>query len=264
MTQLCVLCRPHEQGVERLCLKQLVLVPLSAVGLGVWLGTPRRWGLGQCPPGSVSLFWSASHSGTCGCRQLQAVPAQPHLQLRWAQAPSLLSLVPPSLSRRGAVWVTPVPARPPVLCLQRGPWWGRREGPRGSGLSWVPMSWARAETQGVALLTRGLPCPTDHFHLQSESLVGPLMQSISHQHWKVRVAVIEASGTVIQFGSGKSVDDLLPHFAQRLFDGVPQVTGGLGRSAPSQEAAGRLLTSSFCGEMLHVTPNSDPGAPVPL
>lgn len=60
--------------------------------------------------------------------------------------------------------------------------------------------------------------------MQSESLIGPLMQSISHQHWKVRVAVIEATGTVIQFGSGKSVDDVLPHFAQRLFDDVPQVT----------------------------------------
>ncbi|XP_014651115.1 PREDICTED: dynein assembly factor 5, axonemal [Ceratotherium simum simum] len=64
---------------------------------------------------------------------------------------------------------------------------------------------------------------TDHFHMQSESLIGPLMQTISHQHWKVRVAVIEATGTVIQFGSGKSVDDVLSHFAQRLFDDVPQV-----------------------------------------
>lgn len=81
-------------------------------------------------------------------------------------------------------------------------------------------------TEGAALVTAGLPCPTDHFHMQSESLIGPLMQTISHQHWKVRVAVIEATGTVIQFGSGKSVDDVLPHFAQRLFDDVPQVRGG--------------------------------------
>nr|XP_031289187.1 dynein assembly factor 5, axonemal [Camelus dromedarius] len=72
----------------------------------------------------------------------------------------------------------------------------------------------------AAALARATP---DHFHMQSESLVGPLMQSISHQHWKVRVAVIEATGTVVQFGSGKSVDDVLPHFAQRLFDNVPQV-----------------------------------------
>lgn len=61
--------------------------------------------------------------------------------------------------------------------------------------------------------------------MQSESLIGPLMQTISHQHWKVRVAVIEATGTVIQFGNGNSVDDVLSHFAQRLFDDVPQVLG---------------------------------------
>lgn len=68
--------------------------------------------------------------------------------------------------------------------------------------------------------------------MQSESLVGPLMQTISHQHWKVRVAVIEATGAVIQFGSGKSVDDVLPHFAQRLFDNVPQVMGFFLRAVP--------------------------------
>lgn len=96
------------------------------------------------------------------------------------------------------------------------------------------------------------PRPTDHFHMQSESLIGPLMHSISHQHWKVRVAVIEATGTVIQFGNGKSVDDVLPHFAQRLFDDVPQVTGG-----PSFPAAGVLLAlASFFLKMLHQTPCS--------
>ncbi|XP_053069581.1 dynein axonemal assembly factor 5 isoform X2 [Acinonyx jubatus] len=78
----------------------------------------------------------------------------------------------------------------------------------------------RESCQCAASLARATP---DHFHMQSESLIGPLMQSISHQHWKVRVAVIEATGSVIQFGSGKSVDDVLPHFAQRLFDDVPQV-----------------------------------------
>ncbi|XP_066198253.1 dynein axonemal assembly factor 5 [Saccopteryx leptura] len=85
----------------------------------------------------------------------------------------------------------------------------------------------------AAALARATP---DHFHMQSESLIGPLMQSISHQHWKVRVAVIEATGTVIQFGSGKSVDDVLPHFAQRLFDDVPQV-----RQAVTRVVGGWLL-----------------------
>ncbi|XP_078521034.1 dynein axonemal assembly factor 5 [Lissotriton helveticus] len=63
----------------------------------------------------------------------------------------------------------------------------------------------------------------EHFHMQSESLIKPLMQTISHQHSKVRVAVIQTTGIVIQYGNGKSVDDVLSHLAQRLFDDSPQV-----------------------------------------
>ncbi|XP_003416624.2 dynein axonemal assembly factor 5 [Loxodonta africana] len=85
----------------------------------------------------------------------------------------------------------------------------------------------------AAALARATP---EHFHMQSESLVGPLMQTVAHQHWKVRVAVIEATGTVIQFGNGKSVDDVLSHLAQRLFDDVPQV-----RQAVTSVVGGWLL-----------------------
>ncbi|KAM5300602.1 dynein axonemal assembly factor 5 [Glossophaga mutica] len=91
----------------------------------------------------------------------------------------------------------------------------------------------RESCECAAALARATP---DHFHMQAESLVGPLMQSIAHQHWKVRVAVLEATGAVIQFGSGKSVDDVLPHFAQRLFDDVPQV-----RQAVTRVVGGWLL-----------------------
>ncbi|XP_048465834.1 dynein axonemal assembly factor 5-like [Rhincodon typus] len=66
-------------------------------------------------------------------------------------------------------------------------------------------------------------CTPETFHMQSESLIKPLMQTISHQHSKVRVAVIQATGTVIQHGNGKSVDDVLSHLAQRLFDDAPLV-----------------------------------------
>lgn len=82
--------------------------------------------------------------------------------------------------------------------------------------------------------------------MQSESLISPLMQSISHQHWKVRVAVIEATGTVIQFGNGKSVDDVLPHFAQRLFDDVPQVTGVSPLGDPSSSPNHAICNSLLC------------------
>ncbi|KAM4697766.1 LOW QUALITY PROTEIN: dynein axonemal assembly factor 5 [Rhinophrynus dorsalis] len=63
----------------------------------------------------------------------------------------------------------------------------------------------------------------EHFHMQAESLIKPLMQTISHQHSKVRVAVIQTTGTVIQYGNGKCVDDVLSHLAQRLFDDSVQV-----------------------------------------
>ncbi|XP_008282012.1 HEAT repeat-containing protein 2 [Stegastes partitus] len=66
-------------------------------------------------------------------------------------------------------------------------------------------------------------CVPEHFHMQAESLVKPLTLTIAHQHSRVRVSVIEATGAVIQHGSGKNVDDVLSHLAQRLFDDSPQV-----------------------------------------
>ncbi|XP_030591867.1 dynein assembly factor 5, axonemal [Archocentrus centrarchus] len=66
-------------------------------------------------------------------------------------------------------------------------------------------------------------CVPEHFHMQAESLIKPLMLTIAHQHSRVRVAVVEATGAVIQHGSGKNVDDVLSHLAQRLFDDSPQV-----------------------------------------
>lgn len=59
--------------------------------------------------------------------------------------------------------------------------------------------------------------------MQAESLVKPLMQTIAHQHSRVRVSVIEATGAVIQYGNGKNVNDIVSHMAQRLFDDSPQV-----------------------------------------
>uniref|UniRef100_A0A3Q3IMI8 TOG domain-containing protein n=1 Tax=Monopterus albus TaxID=43700 RepID=A0A3Q3IMI8_MONAL len=38
-------------------------------------------------------------------------------------------------------------------------------------------------------------CVPEHFHMQAESLVSPLMQTITHQHSRVRVSVIEATGS---------------------------------------------------------------------
>lgn len=63
----------------------------------------------------------------------------------------------------------------------------------------------------------------DHFHMQAECLIKPLMQTISHQHARVRMAIIKASGAVVLYGKVQTVDDVLSHMAQRLFDNSPQV-----------------------------------------
>ncbi|XP_067946084.1 dynein axonemal assembly factor 5-like isoform X2 [Watersipora subatra] len=72
----------------------------------------------------------------------------------------------------------------------------------------------------ASILAKAVP---QHFHLQSESLIKPLLQSISHQHSKVRVAVVNAIGQVLLYGNNKNVDDVISHLAQRLFDHSPAV-----------------------------------------
>ncbi|XP_041363360.1 dynein assembly factor 5, axonemal-like [Gigantopelta aegis] len=63
----------------------------------------------------------------------------------------------------------------------------------------------------------------EYFHAQTDSLVKPLLMTITHQHSKVRALVIETLGDILQFGNGKYVDDVISHFAQRLFDRTPMV-----------------------------------------
>ncbi|KAK2543578.1 Dnaaf5 [Columba livia] len=84
-------------------------------------------------------------------------------------------------------------------------------------------SYAEVRRESCRCATACAQAMPEHFHLQSESLIKPLMQTISHQHYRVRVDVIQATGTVIQYGNGKSVDDVLSHLAQRLFDEIPKV-----------------------------------------
>ncbi|XP_053133057.1 dynein axonemal assembly factor 5 isoform X2 [Hemicordylus capensis] len=81
----------------------------------------------------------------------------------------------------------------------------------------------QAKLQGCRAVAAAACAMPEHFHMESESLISPLMQTISHQHYKVRVAVIQATGAVIQFGNAKSLDDVLSHLAQRCFDDIPQV-----------------------------------------
>ncbi|KAH9491870.1 Dynein assembly factor 5, axonemal [Bulinus truncatus] len=75
-----------------------------------------------------------------------------------------------------------------------------------------------------------------HFYMQSDSLVKPLLQSIIHQHSKVRVTVVETIGCVLMCSNGKAVEDVIPHLAQRLFDQTPGV-----RKAVTRVVGGWLL-----------------------
>lgn len=63
----------------------------------------------------------------------------------------------------------------------------------------------------------------ERFYHEAENLVTPLMQCLGHQHSKVRIHAIYAIGTVLQNGSNKPVDKVIPNFAQRLFDPTPAV-----------------------------------------
>ena len=76
----------------------------------------------------------------------------------------------------------------------------------------------------AALLAKTIPA---YFHQHSENLVNPLLTQISHQHSKVRSAVILCLGDVIRYGNNKSVEDVISHFAQRIFDPIPAVRTAL-------------------------------------
>ncbi|XP_048350157.1 LOW QUALITY PROTEIN: dynein axonemal assembly factor 5 [Sphaerodactylus townsendi] len=79
----------------------------------------------------------------------------------------------------------------------------------------------QAQRQACALAAQLAAALPEHFHMQSESLISPLMQAVSHQHFRVRCC--HPLMAVIQFGNAKSLDDVLSHLAQRCFDDIPQV-----------------------------------------
>ncbi|XP_038066344.1 dynein assembly factor 5, axonemal-like isoform X2 [Patiria miniata] len=78
----------------------------------------------------------------------------------------------------------------------------------------------RESCKCTSLVARSIP---EHFHMQSESLITPLLHCISHQHAKVRTQCTLTIGDVLQYGSHKPMDKVISHLAQRLFDQSPQV-----------------------------------------
>lgn len=59
--------------------------------------------------------------------------------------------------------------------------------------------------------------------MQSESYIKPLISNVTHQHSRVRKDIIDCICDVVMYGNNKSVTDVLPHLAQRLFDQAPLV-----------------------------------------
>jgi len=57
-----------------------------------------------------------------------------------------------------------------------------------------------------------------HFYSQSEYLIKPILTNFMHQHYRVRLAAVEAIGDVIQYGNSKSMEEVATPLAQRLFD----------------------------------------------
>ncbi|XP_047500820.1 dynein axonemal assembly factor 5-like [Penaeus chinensis] len=62
----------------------------------------------------------------------------------------------------------------------------------------------------------------DKFHMQSESLVKPLVKALHHQRFKNRIACIKALGDILLYGESRSIQDLSGPLAQCMMD-IPQV-----------------------------------------
>ncbi|XP_052819381.1 dynein axonemal assembly factor 5-like [Mya arenaria] len=78
----------------------------------------------------------------------------------------------------------------------------------------------KVSCQCVTTVAKAIPA---YFYQQSESLIKPLLMSISHQHSKVRTTVIYTIGDTIQYGHNKHLETVVSHLAQRLFDLNPAV-----------------------------------------
>jgi dynein assembly factor 5 len=59
---------------------------------------------------------------------------------------------------------------------------------------------------------------SSNFHMQSENLIKPLLANMTHQHSRVRKDIVDCLSDVILHGNNKSVNDVISHLAQRLFD----------------------------------------------
>ncbi|CAG9767080.1 unnamed protein product [Ceutorhynchus assimilis] len=87
--------------------------------------------------------------------------------------------------------------------------------------------------QTIISLAKALP---KDFHLQSETLLKPVLSCFTHQRYKIRVEAIKAVGEIIMHSTYKGVDEAVVPMAEKLFDQIPTV-----RQAVAQEASRWLL-----------------------
>ncbi|KAK7070029.1 hypothetical protein SK128_001063 [Halocaridina rubra] len=80
----------------------------------------------------------------------------------------------------------------------------------------------------------------DKFHMQSESLVKPLIKGLAHQRFRNRIACITALGDILLYGDGKAIQTVCGPLAQCSMD-LPQVRlclvdvgGSLGMEMPDR------------------------------
>lgn len=64
-----------------------------------------------------------------------------------------------------------------------------------------------------------------HFYNHSNKLIKPILASFSHQHYRMRVAAIEALGKVVRWGNNKNLptQEVFGSLAEKLFDTTPNV-----------------------------------------
>lgn len=84
--------------------------------------------------------------------------------------------------------------------------------------------------QCVCKVARKIP---QHFHLQSEALINPLLKSSSHQHSKVRADCIYTIGDVLQFGNPKPMEKVSIHDKSVLESKTHQCMQLLSTGAPN-------------------------------
>ncbi|KAK0086124.1 hypothetical protein PV325_003706 [Microctonus aethiopoides] len=73
----------------------------------------------------------------------------------------------------------------------------------------------RESCEAISELAKSIPA---QFYTKSEAIIKPILSNFTHQHYRVRVASVNAIGDVLQYGNSKSMTEVSTPLAERLFD----------------------------------------------